>query len=86
VAQHLPDRRRDVSLREHTRRHLVEQWLEQVIVGAIHDRDVHRCPAQRTRREQPAEPGSDDHGTVSSRSRAVCGSGHVYDCSACSAA
>jgi hypothetical protein len=41
LAQGSADRRRDVSLGEHARRHLVEQRLEEVMVRAVDDRHVH---------------------------------------------
>jgi hypothetical protein len=41
LAQDLPGRRRDVSLGQHAGRDLVEQGLEQMMVGAVDDRDIH---------------------------------------------
>jgi hypothetical protein len=77
VTQHFPERRRDVSLRQDARRHLVEQRLEQVVVRAVNDRDVHRSRPQCAGGEQPTEPGPDDHDTVSRWPRAVRGSGRA---------
>ena len=50
--------------REHARRHLVEQRLEQVMVRPIDNRHVDRRAAEGLRRPQPAEPRADDHGAV----------------------
>ena len=64
VAQHVTDRRGDVSLREYAGSHLVQQRLEQVVVVAVHDCHIDRRPPQRTRGEQAAEPRPDDHHAV----------------------
>ena len=40
ITQHLAERRRDVAFGEESGRHLVEQRLEQVVVGAVDERDV----------------------------------------------
>jgi hypothetical protein len=44
---------------------LVEQRLEQVVVGAVHHRDLDVGPLQRLRDVQPAEPAPDHDHTVS---------------------
>ena len=49
TSQDPPNRRRDVARRERSRRDLVEQWLEQVVVAAIDHRDEDGRPAERTR-------------------------------------
>ena len=46
VAQHVAQRRCDVSLGEDPRRDLVEQRLEQVVVGPVDERDVDVGPSQ----------------------------------------
>ena len=83
VAEHIPDGRSDLPLRKDARGHLIEQWLEEVVVGAIDQGDAHRCPAQRLGRKQAPEATPDDHhmvaGVVRSgihgdRSRANCSS------------
>ena len=67
-AQHLADRRGDLALGEDAGRHLVEQRLEQVVRGAVDQRDLDRRAPQRLGGEQPAEPRSDDHHAVHLRS------------------
>lgn len=39
---------------------VVEQWLEQVMICAINDRDLRRCSPRRARWEQVCEAGPDD--------------------------
>ena len=63
----VPDRRRDLTRREHARRDLVEQGLEQVVVAAVDDRDVDRPVGEVADRQQPTEPPADDHDLVASR-------------------
>ena len=52
LAQQPADRRRDVARRQRRRRDLIEQRLEDVVVGAIDDRDVDGrvCAARAPRR------------------------------------
>jgi hypothetical protein len=57
VAQRCGDRRR----REAGGGHLVQQRLEQVMVAAIDQRDLHRCAAQLPHGPQAAESTTDDH-------------------------
>jgi peptidoglycan/xylan/chitin deacetylase (PgdA/CDA1 family) len=45
---------------------LIQQRLEQVVIGPVHDRDVDIRPAQGTGRPDPAEPAADDDYTVTS--------------------
>ncbi len=54
------DRRGALAGGETAARHLVEQRLEQMVVGAIHERHVHVCVAQLVRGCQPAEATADD--------------------------
>jgi hypothetical protein len=58
------NRRRDVSRRQRSHRDLIQQRLEHVMVPPIHDRDLNRLAAQRTRRIQPAEAAADDYHTT----------------------
>ena len=51
---------RDVGRRERRRRDLIEQRLEDVVVRAIDQRDVHRRTLERARRVQSAEAAADD--------------------------
>ena len=52
VAQHVADGRRDLPLREDAGGHLVQQRLEEVMVGAVDQRDPHRGPLQRPWRQR----------------------------------
>ena len=77
LAQQPPNRRRDVARRQHGRRHLIEQRLEEMVVRAVEQRDVdvRRCCSPRAASE-PREAAADDHdarsrhavGIVSTRS------------------
>ena len=64
VAQHVAQRRRDVSLGEDPRRDLVEQRLEQVVVGPVDERDVDVGPPQPPGGGEPAEAAADDRHPV----------------------
>jgi hypothetical protein len=57
AADRLGDRRRGQS----RGRHLVEQRLEQVVVGAVDQRHVHRRRGQRAGRPQAAEAAAEHH-------------------------
>jgi hypothetical protein len=48
---------------------LVEERREQVVVGAVYDRELDRRAAQRPRRPQPAEAASYDHDARSRHAR-----------------
>jgi hypothetical protein len=71
VAQDAADRACDLRRREARGRHLIEQWLEQMVVAAVDDRDVDRRTAQRVRGGEPAEAGADDDDSRTARSRGV---------------
>ena len=45
---------------EHSQRHLIEQWLEDVMVLAVDERHLNRCIRQGFRRIQTAESAADD--------------------------
>ena len=60
VAQDVAQRRGDVTGREPGRGHLVEQRLEQVVVGAVDQGDVDRRLGQRPRRPQASKAATDD--------------------------
>ena len=64
VPQDVADRRRDVALGQDAGRHLIEQRLEQVMVGAVDDCHIDMCAPKRLSGEQPGEPGADDHDTM----------------------
>ena len=68
-AQHVADGRGDLALREDAGRHLVEEGLEQVVVGPVDDGDVDRCPLQGPGGEEATEPTADDHDAVSPAAR-----------------
>ena len=55
---------RDLPFGEDARRHLVEQRLEEVVVGAVDDRDPDRLAAERPGGEEAAEAAADDHDVV----------------------
>ena len=55
LAQDVPQRRRDVGRRQARGGHLVQQRLEQVVVGAVHQGDAHRRGRERARGPQPSE-------------------------------
>jgi hypothetical protein len=53
--------------------HLVQQRLEQVVVGAVDQRDLDRCPRQHAHRFQPAEPAADDDDVGQRHAHSVAG-------------
>src|SRR5690606_9818147 len=60
MAQDRADGLRDVAGRQRRRRHLVEQWLEEVEVLAIYERDADVRPPQRAGEIKAAEPAAYD--------------------------
>ena len=69
LAQHVADRRGDLALGEDPGRDLVEQRLEEVVVGPVDDRDLDIGAAQRLGGEEAAEAAADDHHAVSPGAR-----------------
>ncbi len=63
-AQHVTDGRRDLPLREDPRGHLVQEGLEEVVVGPVDDGDPHRRPLQRACGEEAAEAAAHDDDVV----------------------
>jgi hypothetical protein len=61
VAEHVPDGRGDIALREDPRRQLIEQRLEHVVVLAVDERQVDGCPRQRSGCCETGEAAPDDH-------------------------
>src|SRR6516164_2757059 len=61
----LSDRRRDIGGREHCRRHLIEQWLEYVVVAAIDQDDIDISVPQRTCRGDSGKASADDDDALS---------------------
>ena len=59
-AKHVADRRRDLALRQDPRGHLVQQRLEQMVVDAVDEGEVHGRALQEPGGEQPPEPAADD--------------------------
>jgi hypothetical protein len=57
-------RRRDLALGQDPGGHLVEQRLEQVVLGAVDERDHDVAAAQRPCGEEPAEAAPDDDDAV----------------------
>ncbi len=64
VAQHVPDGGCDLALRKDPRGHLVQQWLEKVVVGAVDDGDADRLSPECLDGEEPAEAAADDDDMV----------------------
>ena len=58
------ERRRDVRGGQHSRRDLVEERLEHVMIASVEERDLHRGTAERFRGPQPRESPSDDHDSM----------------------
>src|SRR6202035_249691 len=62
VSQNTPNRRANLTRRQHGGCHLVEQRLKQMMVGSINQQDLHGSVAQGFRGCQPAEaPAYDDN-------------------------
>ena len=64
MSQYVADRRRDVALGEYAGGDLVEQGLEEVVVGAVDHNHLDWRAAQRLGGEQPGEPATDDDDAV----------------------
>jgi hypothetical protein len=60
AAKHAADRRRDLPLRQDPRGHLVQQRLEQVVIDAVDEGEIHGRALQEPGSEQPAESAPDD--------------------------
>jgi hypothetical protein len=60
AGQDVAQRRGDVAGRQAGRRHLVEQRLKEVVVGAIDERDLQRRRSQRACAPQASEATADD--------------------------
>ncbi len=72
-AQHVADGRGDLALREDARRHLVQQGLEEMVVGAIDERDANGLPLEGSHGEKATEPAPDDHDVMAPLGRGVHG-------------
>ena len=64
VPQHVADGGRDLTLREDAGGHLVEQRLEQVVVGPVDEGDPHGRALEGAGGEQAAEAAPDDDDVV----------------------
>jgi hypothetical protein len=64
VAEDVTDGGRDLALREDAGRHLVEQRLKEVVVGAVDQRHPDGLPLEGAGGEQPTEAAPDDHHVV----------------------
>ena len=56
-----PDRRGNVSRRQRRGGDLIQQRLEDVVIPAVEEGDLHVDTLKCTRRVQPSEPAPDDH-------------------------
>jgi hypothetical protein len=63
---HAAQRRRNEATWQDPGCDLIQQRLEQVMIGPVHDRDVDIGAGQGTRHPDPAEPATDDDHLVSS--------------------
>ena len=70
VAEDVPERRRDVPLRQHSRRDLVEQRLKEVMRLPVDHGHVDRHPRNAFAAARPPKPPP----TITTRWRAVIGS------------
>jgi len=61
MTQDAPNRRRDVARIQRRGRDLVEQWLEEMMIAAIDQRESNRLIAKHTSGGNPAESAADDH-------------------------
>ena len=64
VPQDVADGRRDLALREDPGRHLVQQGLEEMVVGPVDEGDPHLGPLEGAGGEEPAEATPDDDDVV----------------------
>jgi hypothetical protein len=56
VTQDVSDRRRDITLSQNSSRHLVEQWLEKMMVIPVDDRDVNVNASRALAANKPPKP------------------------------
>jgi hypothetical protein len=61
LRRQLPNRRGDVGGCKHSRRHLVQQWLEDVMVATVYDRDIGFAVSQCFDGRNAGEAPADDH-------------------------
>jgi hypothetical protein len=63
----LTDRRGDLGRREHRRRHLVEQWLKDVVIAPVNQDDIDISMPQRACRGDAGEAAADDDDALALR-------------------
>ena len=61
ASQDLAYRRADVDSAQTGSCYLIEQWLEEMMIAAIDQRDSNRSPAQGFRRVETGKTSSDNH-------------------------
>ena len=66
------NRRPDVTRREGSRRHPVQQGLKEVVVATVEQRDPQGCPFQAAHHAQPTESRADDDNVGTKRARVPC--------------
>ena len=66
LLDHAAQGRRDQAGRQDPGRHLVQQRLEQMMVGPVDDGHLDVCPVQRADGGQPTEPAPDDDDPLTS--------------------
>ena len=64
VAEDVADSRGDLTFRKDSGGHLVEEWLEEMVIGAVDQGDPHRYPPEGLGGEQATEARADDHHMV----------------------
>src|SRR5690606_21786526 len=65
LREHAADRHGDGARREPRGRHLIEEWLKEVVVLAIDERHVDARSPERPREREPSEPAAHDHHALS---------------------
>ena len=75
---HAAQRRRDEAIWQDPGGDLIQQRLEQVVIGPVHDRDVDISAGQGTRNPDSAEPATDDDHLVPSLAHADSISGRGF--------
>ena len=79
IAQQRADRHADVRRVQHGGGDLIQQRLEQVVIGAIEERDAHGRVGQSPRGRDTGEPAADDHHMRTRIRRVAAGHGERGD-------
>src|SRR4051794_35339999 len=61
IAENAADRSRNLGRSQHCCRHLVKQWLKQVVVGAVDQDHLRRCLLESLRGSQTSKAAADDN-------------------------